>query len=90
MTGSGGAGPDGLALTADGGLVVAHIGIGAVWIFDRTGQPIFRVQSPPGLHTTNIAFGREDGRDLFITGGETGSILRAKLPVAGQPMYSQS
>lgn len=85
---SGGAGPDGLALTADGGLVVAHIGIGAVWIFDRTGQPLYRVQSRHGLHTTNIAFGGPDGRELFITEGETGSILRARLPLAGQPMFS--
>lgn len=87
---SGGAGPDGLALTADGGLVVAHIGIGAVWIFDRTGQPLYRVQSPHGLHTTNIAFGGADGRELFITEGETGSILRARLPLAGQPMFSHA
>ncbi len=85
---SGGAGPDGLALTADGGLVVAHIGIGAVWVFDRTGQPIYRVQSPSGLHTTNIAFGGDNGRELFITEGETGSILRALMPVSGKTMFS--
>ncbi len=85
---SGGTGPDGLALTGDGGLVVAHIGIGAVWVFDRTGQPLYRVQSCKGLHTTNIAFGGVDGKDLFITESSSGTILKARLPVAGKPMFS--
>lgn len=81
-------GPDGLAMTADGGLVVAHAGLGCVWVFDRLGQPRWRVQSCTGLSTTNVAFGGSENRTLFITESETGTILRAELPVAGQPMFS--
>jgi gluconolactonase len=87
---SGGGGPDGIALTADGGLVVGHIGLGAIWVFDAVGQPLYRVQSCKGWHTTNIAFGGAENRDLFITESASGTILRAKLPLAGKPMFSHS
>lgn len=85
---SGGGGPDGIALNADGGLVVAHIGLGAIWIFDAAGQPLYRVQSCKGPHTTNIAFGGADGRDLFITESVSGTILRARLSTPGKAMFS--
>jgi gluconolactonase len=85
---SGGTGPDGLAIDAEGGLAVAHTGFGVVWIFDRRGEPLYRVESCAGLKTTNIAYGGNDRRSLFITESETGSILVARLPAPGHPMYS--
>lgn len=89
ITLSGGlAGPDGLAMCADGGLAVAHCGLGVVWLFDRLGQPCYRVDSCRGLSTTNIAFGGEGNRSLYITESDTGTILRAETPVAGQLMVS--
>jgi len=84
------AGPDGMAITADNGLVVAHAGLGCVWVFDRLGQPIYRVNSCEGLYTTNVAFGGPENRTLFITESDTGTILRAELPVAGRTMYSHA
>lgn len=87
---SGGGGPDGIALNTDGGLVVAHIGLGCVWVFDKAGQPRYRVQSRTGLHTTNVAFGGANGAELFITESETGTILRAKLDTPGKAMYSHA
>src|SRR5690606_15157312 len=36
---SGGTGPDGVAMGADGSLAVTHIGLGTVWFFDRLGEP---------------------------------------------------
>jgi gluconolactonase len=83
-------GPDGLAMDSQGGLAVAHCGLGAVWLFDRLGQPKFRVQSCEGLSTTNIAYGGPDNRSLFITESDSGSILRAEVPVAGLAMYSHA
>lgn len=77
------AGPDGLALDLDGGLVVAHPGIG-VWRFDRQGRPTHCVASPFGPFTTNIAFGGHLNRSVYITESERGAILRAELPVAGR------
>jgi len=83
---SGGGGPDGLALTADGGLVVAHAGMGSVWVFSPIGEPLYRVRCETGLTTTNIAFGGEGNRDLYITESESGHIHRARLPLAGAPL----
>jgi gluconolactonase len=85
---SGGGGPDGLALDAQGRLLVAHVGLGSVWVFDRYGEPVYRIRSPAGRLTTNIAFGGEDGKTLFITEGEDVVVLRARLDVAGKAMFS--
>ncbi len=81
-------GPDGLALDAEGGLMIAHTGFGSVWRLSRTAEPLLRIRSCAGISTTNLAFGGPEGRDLFITESQTGSILRAKLDVAGMAMFS--
>jgi gluconolactonase len=85
---SGGLGPDGLALDESGGLVAAHPGMGSVWIFSASGEPLYRVRCCRGDKPTNIAFGGPDRRTLYIMEGATGSILTARVPVAGQLMYS--
>ena len=85
---SGGIGPDGLAMDEAGNVAVAHAGMGAVWLFDPDGRPIAEVRSCAGKATTNIAYGGADRRTLFITEGETGSILTARMPVPGRIMPS--
>lgn len=87
---SGGGGPDGIALDAAGGLAVCHVGFGAVWVFSPRGEPLVRIDSPAGPYTTNCAYGGEDGRTLYMLESRSGSILTARLPVAGQPMYSHA
>jgi gluconolactonase len=84
------AGPDGLAMDAAGNLVVAHAGLGSVWVFSRLGEPCLRIRSPRGLATTNVAFGGPDGRDLFITESDSGSILRARLEHPGRRLFSHA
>lgn len=84
------AGPDGLAIDEHGGLLVAHAGLGCVWHFSPLGEPLHRIISPAGLATTNIAFGGANRDELYITESESGSILRARLPVRGYPLYSHS
>ncbi len=81
-------GPDGLAMDEADNLAVAHAGLGAVWIFSRLGEPLYRVRSCTGLATTNLAYGGPDRKRLYITESETGTILVAELPVAGRTMYS--
>jgi gluconolactonase len=81
------AGPDGLALDAEGGLVVAHPGIG-VWRFDRVGRPTHLVESPEHSVWTNIAFGGSDDCDLHIVDSLAGSIWCARMPCPGKRMYS--
>jgi gluconolactonase len=85
---SGGGGPDGLALDSEGRLAIAHAGIGAVWVVDHLGEPVYRVRSCAGLCTTNVAFGGPQGKTLFITEADSGSILKAELDVRGKPMFS--
>jgi len=50
------------------------------------------VRSPGGLGTTNCAFGGPEGRTLFITESDSGSILKAEFPkemgIAGAPIFS--
>ena len=36
-------GPDGLAMDSEDNLAIAHAGMGAVWIFSRLGEPLWRV-----------------------------------------------
>ena len=83
-------GPDGLALDAEGGLLVAHAGLGTVWHFDGLGQPMHRIRSCEGLMTTNLAFGGANNSTLYITESETGNILKADLPVKGTDVITSS
>ena len=81
------AGPDGMALDADGGLWVADAGHGSVWGFSALGVPLWRVQAPAGLTTTNVAF-HPDRAQIYITQSDRGEVLVADVPVAGKPMAS--
>jgi gluconolactonase len=84
---SGGGGPDGVALDETGGLAVCHTGLGAVWIFDKLGQPALRLDSTVGLHTTNCAYGGPGRKQLFVTCGM--HVLVADVDVAGHPALPQ-
>jgi gluconolactonase len=81
-------GPDGMAMDVEGNLAVAHARMGTVWLFNKKGVPILRVESCAGEITTNIAYGGADRRELYITESETGTVMRARLPAAGCPMFA--
>jgi gluconolactonase len=87
---SGAGGPDGLALDEQGRLAIAHVRLGTVWLFDRLGEPVYRIKSSTGTHTTNVAFGWPDRSTLYITESESGTILKAELDVPGKLMYSHA
>lgn len=76
-------GPDGMALDAEGGLVVAHIGLG-VWRFDSRCRPTHFVEPPLGHFITNMAF---LGNRLYMTESSTGTILVAEMPAPGKVMF---
>ena len=42
------------------------------------------------MYTTNLAFGGPDNRHLYIIESQTGTILRAELPVPGLRLYSHT
>jgi gluconolactonase len=85
---SGGMGPDGMAMDAEGNLAVCHVGMGSIWLFSRLGRPLAEIQSCAGIGTTNAAYGGPDRKTLYITESEAGTILSAKLEVSGKEMYS--
>jgi gluconolactonase len=82
------AGPDGLAIDEDDNLVIAHAGLGAVWVFSQLGEPLYRVRSCEGSLITNVAYGGADNKTLYMTESASGCVLTARLPVAGRLMTS--
>lgn len=83
-------GPDGLALDEQSNLYIAHTGFGSVWRLSPVAEPLLRIVSGAGISNTNLAFGGENNRYLYVTESQTGSILRTQVPVPGLPMYSHS
>ncbi len=81
-------GPDGMAVDAEGGVLVVHAGFGTVWHVSAIGEPLARIRSCAGIRTTNVAYGGVDLRSLYVTEAEEGVILRARMPVPGRAMFS--
>ena len=83
------AGPDGIEMDSEDGLLVCHLGVG-VYRFDQRMLPTHLVYSdnPKHLNLANIAFGGEDRRTLYIVQALTGEILTARLPVAGKKLFA--
>jgi len=75
---SGGLGPDGLAVNADGFVAVAHGQAGRAWVFNPLGDPVARIHTPGGLWTTSVAW-NPDSRRLAIVEAQTGAIYTADL-----------
>jgi gluconolactonase len=79
------AGPDGIEMDAQDGLLVCHLGVG-IWRFDDNCLPTHLVHA--GKHhrlMTNIAF---QGKRLYITDSRNGEILTADMPFPGKKLYS--
>lgn len=82
-------GPDGLALDAEGRLVVAHASLGGAFVLGPRGDITHFVRSPAGNTITNVAF-RPGTSQLVLTDSETGSVLEAELPAPGMALYSHA
>ena len=73
-------GPDGLAVDAADRLWIANPGHGQVWGVDPHGVALFRMDCTPwGRMPTNLCLSA-DGRAVFVTESESGSVLTAALP----------
>jgi gluconolactonase len=72
-------GPDGMALAADGRIVVCHASLGAAFVMNPRGEVTHFVRSPVGSTVTNVAF-RPGTSRIVLTESETGTILEADLP----------
>ena len=80
-------GPDGLAMDAQGRLLVANPGLGYAWVLNKRAEPVVVLRSTEGMSLTNLAFGGPDRRTLYCTESSSGSVLRATLDVPGMPLH---
>lgn len=83
FTSHGPSGPDGLAVDAQGRVIVANPGLGVAWVLDDRAEPVHVLRSRAGRSLTNVAFGGPDRRTLYCTESASGSVLRTELDVPG-------
>ena len=75
--------PDGMKVDVEGNVYCT--GPGGVWVMDATGNHLGTILT--GVeHTTNIAWGGEDWKTMFITTSEI--LARVQLKIAGMPVPS--
>ncbi|MCK7523104.1 MAG: SMP-30/gluconolactonase/LRE family protein [Ignavibacteriales bacterium] len=79
--------PDGIAFDIDGNLYVAHFGGGAIYVFSPEGIIKDKLITP-GKKPSNVEFGGEDMRTLFITEDETNSVYSTQVETAGMKLLS--
>lgn len=79
--------PDGMAADEAGNILCVQHNMGVVWVFNRIGLPIYRIETCTTDKLTNIAYGGPDRQDLYILDGN-GKILVARMPVPGLTMYA--
>lgn len=74
-------GLDGMRCDVDGNLYIARYGAGVVAIVSPSGE-VLREVALKGEKPTNVAFGGEDGRTVFVTLQDRGAIeaFRAEIP----------
>lgn len=87
FTSYGPSGPDGLAVDAEGRVLVANPGLGYVWVLNGRAEPVLVLRGAPGSSTTNLAFGGEGRRQLYVTDSTHGRILRAALDAPGLALH---
>ncbi|MGE0330421.1 MAG: SMP-30/gluconolactonase/LRE family protein [Ramlibacter sp.] len=88
FTSHGPSGPDGLAMDEDGRLLVANPGLGYVWVLNRFAEAEEVLTGERGASLTNIAFGGADRRTLYCTDSTHGTVLRARMAVAGAGLHA--
>lgn len=82
-------GPDGMALDAEGRLVVAHASLGGAFVLNARGEVTHFARSPLGHTITNVAY-RPGTNELVLTDSQTGTVLVADMPAGGAPLYSHA
>ena len=69
--------PDGIDFDVDGNLYAAHYGTGTLFIISPEGKILEEIKTP-GKKPTNVEFGGDDLRTLYLTEVETNSIYKIR------------
>ncbi len=85
---SGGGGPDGLAIDEQGGLAVAHIILGVIWIFSARGEPLYRVEVRGRASHDQHRLWRPGSPHALHHRVRDRHDLAADLPTPGRRMFS--
>lgn len=76
-------GPDGMAMTVSGELLVAHASLGSVFRYAPNGELVERLVSSVGTTVTNLAFDPADPHRLVVTESASNTVLTTTLDVPG-------
>lgn len=79
-------GPDGMAVAVDGSVYAAIWGRGEVTVQDSSGRVIDRIRTA-GNRPSNIAFGPDSEKAIYVTEQELGIVERFDVPTSGCPVY---
>lgn len=80
--------PDGIDFDMNGNLYVAHFGGKAVYIFSPEGKLLQKIETP-GSKPTNLEFGDEDYKTLYLTEVETNSLFKIKTNYPGKNILNK-
>lgn len=80
-------GPDGMKFGADGRLYVAVFGQGNITVLDVDGGVEERLEVG-GIFPTNLVFGPDGEKAVYVTEAETGTVRRIEVASGGFPLYA--
>jgi len=72
-------GPDGMKVDVMGN--VYSTGMGGVWVISPAGKRLGQIPAPEGMRFSNLAFGDQDSKTLYVVSPKT--LWRIRLKVAG-------
>ena len=72
-------GPDGMKVDAMGNLY--STGMGGVWVLSPAGKRLAQVPAPEGMRFSNLAFGDQDSKTLYVVSPKT--LWRIRVKVTG-------
>jgi gluconolactonase len=81
--------PDGIEFDINGNLYVAHFGGKAVYVFSPEGEQIQKIETP-GIKPTNLEFGDEDYKTLYLTEVETNALYKIRTRIAGKNILNKT
>ena len=74
---------DGIEFDVNGNLYAAYFGGKAVYVFSPEGKLLQKIETP-GSKPTNLEFGDDDLKTLYLTEVETNSLYKIKTTISGK------